>query len=139
MNKHWKDHDEVGGVSDFGCNGSNNNNTEKTIVYPTRTIVNTTTNHHVIRRVHPTRIVNVTRDVYRVEDYYPTTVDAVNERETQYYDCGNDLNNPNCRRVGGASTGNGSNNNSGTGSNHGNKHRWNGSKNDCSNAKLFFE
>ncbi|MGQ3381522.1 hypothetical protein ACT6P6_26135 [Priestia endophytica] len=36
---------------------------ERTIVDPAETIVNTTTTRHTIRRVHPTNIVNVNRNV----------------------------------------------------------------------------
>lgn len=36
---------------------------ERTIVDPTETIVNNTTTRHTIRRVHPTNIVNVNRNV----------------------------------------------------------------------------
>ncbi|MFT8320137.1 MAG: CotD family spore coat protein [Bacillus sp. (in: firmicutes)] len=69
----------------------------RTVTEPTETIVNTTTNEHVVRYVHPTNVVNVNRDVYRNEHYYPTTEREVNKTVVENYNCGSDLNNPSCR------------------------------------------
>jgi hypothetical protein len=63
---------------------------ERTVVDPEETIVNTTTTRHTLKRVHPTNVVNVNRNVYRVEDYYPVEESFVNENVVEYYDCGND-------------------------------------------------
>ncbi|WP_368731522.1 CotD family spore coat protein [Bacillus halotolerans] len=46
-----------------GFNGGNGGNNGETIVSPTRNVVNTTTNERTVRRVQPTHIVNVNRNV----------------------------------------------------------------------------
>ncbi|MFD2046638.1 CotD family spore coat protein [Ornithinibacillus salinisoli] len=89
-----------------GVNNSNNNNsvagaTDEVIYSPTRNVVNTTTNERTIKRVHPTQVENVNRTIVRNENYYPVTESDVNETVVENYDCGSDINNPNCRRVGG--------------------------------------
>ncbi|GKU82628.1 CotD family spore coat protein [Niallia sp. NCCP-28] len=70
----------------------------ETVVEPAKTIVNTTTSRRVVRHVRPTNIINVNREIVRNEYFYPTTERNVNETVVENYDCGNDLNNPNCRR-----------------------------------------
>ncbi|MDQ0229871.1 CotD family spore coat protein [Metabacillus malikii] len=91
------------------CEQNNNENVNNTtvnptqqepdIVDPTRTIVNTTINPHVVRHIHPTNVVNVNRDVYRIEHYYPVEVSNVNDTVVENFNCGSDLNNPRCRRM----------------------------------------
>ncbi|YCA46507.1 spore coat protein (plasmid) [Bacillus sp. JZ8] len=63
---------------------------ERTVVDPEETIVNTTTTRHTIRHIRPTNIVNVNRNVYRVENYYPVTEDFVDENVVEHFECGND-------------------------------------------------
>ncbi|MBU5245629.1 MULTISPECIES: CotD family spore coat protein [Bacillus] len=82
-----------------GGNGGNGGNNVETIVSPTRNVVNTTTNERTVRRVQPTHIVNVNRNVTRVENYYPVTQSAENENIVEEYDCGSDLRNPCCKPV----------------------------------------
>lgn len=85
-------------VSHCGCNESNQDSyDEETIVDPAETVVNTTTNHHLIKHVHPTRVINVNRDVYRIEHYYPITECDEHEKYVQEYDCGCDLKKPQCK------------------------------------------
>jgi len=85
----------VAGLNNF--NGTGNGNNVETIVDPTRTIVNTTTNRRTVRRVHPTHIINVNRNITRVENYYPVTQSVQNQNIVEEYDCGSDLRNPCCR------------------------------------------
>lgn len=82
-----------------GCHGKEQ---VETIVYPTETIVNTRTRTRVIRRIHPTEIINVNRTIIRNENFYPVTERNVNETIEENFDCGPDVNNPRCRRVPGA-------------------------------------
>ncbi|MFP7230924.1 CotD family spore coat protein [Bacillus subtilis] len=82
-----------------GNNGFNGGNNAETIVSPTRNVVNTTTNQRTVRRVHPTHIVNVNRNITRVENYYPVTQSVKNENIVEEYDCGSDLRNPCCKPV----------------------------------------
>ncbi|MEI4791361.1 CotD family spore coat protein [Bacillus sp. FJAT-53060] len=72
---------------------------DKTIVSPTRNIVNTTISESTIRRIHPTHIKNVNKHIKRIENYYPVTQSCENECYVEEYDCGSDLKNPCCRRV----------------------------------------
>ena len=83
------------------CNNGNRVSPEEveTVVEPTQTIVNnTTTSRRVVRHVRPTNIINVNREIVRNEYFYPTTERNVNETVVENYDCGTDINNPNCRR-----------------------------------------
>ncbi|MCP9298958.1 CotD family spore coat protein [Bacillus halotolerans] len=82
-----------------GFRGGNGGNNVETIVSPTRNVVNTTTNECTVRRVQPTHIVNVNRNVTRVENYYPVTQSTENENIVEKYDCGSDLRNPCCKPV----------------------------------------
>lgn len=76
-----------------------NKGKEKTIIDPTETRVNYTTTTHTIKRIHPTHIKNVHRDVYRYEDYYPVTESFSNESYSDYYECGSDPNNSCCKKA----------------------------------------
>ncbi|WP_082686803.1 spore coat protein [Bacillus sp. FJAT-27445] len=78
-----------------GCHGME----EDVIVYPTETIVNTRTNTRVVKRIHPTEIINVHRTIIRNENFFPVTERNVNETIEENFDCGRDVNNPRCRRV----------------------------------------
>ncbi|WP_246010447.1 CotD family spore coat protein [Bacillus yapensis] len=71
------------------------------IVSPTRQIVNTRTKTRTVRRIHPVEVINVNRTVVRNENFFPVTQRTVNETVEENFDCGSDLNNPNCRRNGG--------------------------------------
>ncbi|UOQ48953.1 spore coat protein [Gracilibacillus caseinilyticus] len=98
-------------------NGRNNNVSpiqEKMIVHPTQRVRNVTTNRSVVRNVYPTEVVNVNRNVVRSENYYPVSNSDVNETVVEQYDCGSDMNSPNCQRVSPASTNNGNSNNNGS-------------------------
>ena len=82
----------------FGsCRG--NHGRVETVVSPTRQIVNTTTNEQTIRKIHPTHITNVNRNIKRIENYYPVTQSVKNECIVEEYDCGRDIKNPCCRPV----------------------------------------
>ncbi len=83
----------VQGVSDGNGNGGG----DETIVSPTETIVNTRNNYRTVRRVHPTHIRNVNRNITRVENYYPVTESVENENYVEEYDCGSDMRNSCCR------------------------------------------
>lgn len=82
-------------------NNSNNGNRNdvETIVSPTETVVNPTTNRRTVRRVHPTHVVNVNRNITRVENYYPVTESVKNVNVVEEYNCGSDLRNPCCKPV----------------------------------------
>ncbi|WP_082306872.1 CotD family spore coat protein [Bacillus sp. FJAT-27245] len=82
-----------------GCHGIG---PVETIVYPTNTIVNERTRTRVVRRIHPTEIINVNRTIIRNENFFPVTERTVNETVEENFDCGRDVNNPRCRRVSGA-------------------------------------
>lgn len=96
------------GCRSFGCGGSVS--PDEVIVRPTETIVNTKTKHRTVKTIHPTHVVNVNRTIVRNENFYPVTQETVNQTVVENYDCGSDINNPNCRRVAGASD-NGNNGN----------------------------
>ncbi|WP_240510244.1 CotD family spore coat protein [Virgibacillus profundi] len=49
--------------------------------------------------MHPTEVENVNRTIVRNEHYYPVSNADVNDTVVQNYDCGSDLNSPNCRRI----------------------------------------
>ncbi|MCU9612337.1 spore coat protein [Caldibacillus lycopersici] len=87
----------------MGCNNNNQSGCEKhreeVIVSPTERIVNTRTNTRTIKRIHPTEIINVNRTIIRNENFYPVTEREVNETIEENYDCGSDVNNPNCRKT----------------------------------------
>ncbi|PRS61757.1 hypothetical protein C6344_07705 [Bacillus sp. GBSW19] len=72
---------------------------DETVVFPTRQIVNTTTNEQTIRKIHPTHITNVNKNIKRIENYYPVTQSTHNEYIVEEYDCGKDIKNPCCRPV----------------------------------------
>lgn len=84
-------------VDSSGFNG--NGNDVETVVSPTETVVNPTTNQRTVRRVHPTHVINVNRNITRVENYYPVKHSTENINSVEEYDCGSDLNNPCCRPV----------------------------------------
>jgi len=71
----------------------------ETIVSPTQTVVNPITNRRTIRRVHPTHIVNVNRNITRIENFYPVTQSVENVDSVEEYNCGSDLRNPCCKPV----------------------------------------
>ncbi|QTM98727.1 hypothetical protein ERJ70_05095 [Sediminibacillus dalangtanensis] len=79
---------------------------DEMVVHPTERVVNTRTRQRVVKNVHPTEVENVNRTVVRNENYYPVRNYDVNETVVEDYDCGSDLNNPNCRRVSPASDSN---------------------------------
>ncbi|ASK63958.1 hypothetical protein CFK37_18230 [Virgibacillus phasianinus] len=86
------------------CRSCQNNNSvspaqDEMIVHPTKRVKNTRTNHRVVKNIHPTEVENVNRTVIRNENYYPVTHSDVNETVVENYDCGSDINSPNCRRV----------------------------------------
>jgi spore coat protein D len=74
-------------------------NDVETIVSPTETLVSPTTNERTIRKIHPTHVKHVNKNITRVENYYPVTNSREDIDFVEEYDCGSDLNNPNCRRV----------------------------------------
>ena len=82
----------------FGPRRGNHGEVE-TVVSPTHQIVNTTTNEQTIRKIHPTHITNVNKNIKRIENYYPVTQSTRNEYIVEEYDCGSDINNPRCRPV----------------------------------------
>lgn len=90
----------------MGRNGNYNNHrgncgngqNEETIVNPTQTVVNTTTNQRVVRNIHPTEVINVNRTIIRNENFYPVTQRTVEETVVENFNCGNNVNNNNnCR------------------------------------------
>ncbi|WP_181347334.1 CotD family spore coat protein [Thalassobacillus sp. CUG 92003] len=83
------------------------------MVSPTERVVKTRTTRRVVRNIHPTEVINVNREIIRNENYYPVTNTEVNETIVEDYDCGSDVNSPNCRRVSPANTNNSGNSNSG--------------------------
>ena len=84
-------------VDSFGFNG--NENDVETIVSPTETVINPTTNRRTVRKVHPTHVINVNKNITRVENFYPVTESTKNINSVEEYDCGSDLRNPCCRPV----------------------------------------
>lgn len=80
-----------------GFNGYNND--VETVVSPTETIINPTTNRRTVRRIHPTNIVNVNRNITRVENFYPVKESVKNINIVEEYNCGSDLRNPCCKPV----------------------------------------
>lgn len=79
--------------------GFNGNNDVETIVFPTENIVNTTTNRRTVRQVHPTHILNVNRNITRVENFFPVTESEKDINIVEEFNCGSDLRNPCCRPV----------------------------------------
>lgn len=77
----------------------------KTEVSPTRTVVNPTTNRRTIRRIHPTHIKNINKNITRIENYYPVSQSTKDINIVEEYDCGSDVRNPRCRRVDGCDKG----------------------------------
>lgn len=80
-------------------NRRGNSNDVETVFFPTRNIVNTTTNRRTIRRVYPTHIRNINRNITRIENYSPVTESVENVNIVEEYNCGNDLRRPRCRPV----------------------------------------
>ncbi|KAB8126646.1 hypothetical protein F9U64_19550 [Gracilibacillus oryzae] len=80
---------------------------DEMIVSPTRRVTNTRTNYRTVKHIHPTEVLNVNRTVVRNENYYPVRNSNVNETVVEDYNCGSDINSPNCQRVSPASTNNG--------------------------------
>lgn len=105
--------DNVRGLRECGCNNNERPENDNTQVSPTETVVNTRTKKRVVRHIHPTEVINVNRTVIRNEHFYPVTEREVNETVVEDYDCGNDINNPRCRRRGSGNTGNNNNNSCG--------------------------
>src|SRR5699024_5541101 len=58
--------------------GETNNKNTKTIVSPAKTVVNNTTTNHTIKKIHPTNVMNVNHDVFKIENYYPVTESSQN-------------------------------------------------------------
>ncbi|MEJ9314100.1 CotD family spore coat protein [Priestia megaterium] len=99
MGKEKKDYEKCSiKKKKYSCSIKKNNKTEEVITDPTETVVNYTTTTHTIKRIHPTHVKNVHKDVYKYEDYYPVTESYENETSTEYYDCGSDLCNPCCKK-----------------------------------------
>ncbi|WP_099157736.1 CotD family spore coat protein [Virgibacillus ndiopensis] len=71
---------------------------DEVIVNPTERVVNTRTNRRTVKNIHPTEVENVNRTIIRNEHYYPVSNSEVNETVVRDYDCGSDVNSPNCRR-----------------------------------------
>lgn len=80
-------------------NSCNENNHAETKVSPTKNLVNTTTNVRTIRRVHPTHITNVNKNITRIENFYPVIHSEQNENFVEEYDCGCDLKKPRCKLI----------------------------------------
>lgn len=78
--------------------GVSNGGGDETFVSPTETIVNTRNNYRTVKRVHPTHIRNVNRNITRVENYYPVTESVENENYVEEYDCGREVGNSSCCR-----------------------------------------
>ncbi|QHA36319.1 hypothetical protein D5E69_11120 [Rossellomorea marisflavi] len=72
---------------------------DEVIVNPTQRVVNTRTKTRTVKNIHPTEIINVNRTIVRNENYYPVRTREVNETVVENYDCGRDINRPDCRRV----------------------------------------
>ena len=72
---------------------------DKVIVHPTKHVVKNTTNHRTVKNIHPTEVENVNRTIIRNEHFYPVSNSNVNETVVEDYNCGSDVNSPNCRRV----------------------------------------
>ncbi|MFW0781201.1 CotD family spore coat protein [Rossellomorea marisflavi] len=72
---------------------------DEVIVNPTQRVVNTRTKTRTVKNIHPTEIINVNRTIIRNENYYPVRTREVNETGVENYDCGRDVNRPDCRRV----------------------------------------
>lgn len=70
---------------------------EEVFTCPTKTVVNTRTNERVVRHIHPTEIIHVNRTIIRNEHFFPVTEREVFEVVEEEFDCGRDINNPNCR------------------------------------------
>lgn len=95
--RNFADSNDTDFVDSFGSNGNENN--VETIVSPTETVVNPTTNRRTVRRIHPTHVINVNRNITRVENFYPVKESTKNINSVEEYDCGSNLNNPCCRPV----------------------------------------
>lgn len=91
----------VMGVSNNNRGHCCKNDRVEEIVSPTRTVVNTRTRTRTVRHIHPVEVINVNRTVVRNENFFPVTQRSVNETVEENFNCGSDLNNPNCRRTGG--------------------------------------
>ncbi|MFB8735240.1 CotD family spore coat protein [Bacillus sp. SL00103] len=65
----------------------------KRLFFPTRQIVNTRANEQTIRKIHPTHITNVNKNIKRIENYYPVTESTQNGISLKEYDCGSDIKN----------------------------------------------
>lgn len=71
---------------------------EEVITSPTKTVVNTTTDHKVVKHIHPTEVINVKRTVVRNEHFYPVHERTVHEVVEESFDCGSDFHCPRCKR-----------------------------------------
>lgn len=87
------------GVSDNNGNvlGARGGRPDETIVSPTETVVNVRENTRTVRRIHPTHVRNINKNITKVENFYPVTQSVENVNIVQEYDCGSDLRNPCCR------------------------------------------
>ncbi|MDQ0273284.1 CotD family spore coat protein [Cytobacillus purgationiresistens] len=63
------------GSSGCGCNngGRNRPSREEVIVCPTKTVVNTRTNHRNVKYVHPTEVINVHKTIVRNRHSFPVS------------------------------------------------------------------
>ncbi|MDY0408989.1 CotD family spore coat protein [Virgibacillus soli] len=86
-------------ASNRNNNSRGNNNDVETIVFPTETVIRPTTTRRTVRKIHPTHIVNVNRNITRVENFFPVTQSEKNKNIVEEYNCGSDVNNPRCRPV----------------------------------------
>ncbi len=82
----------------MGRNHGHPNDVE-TIFYPENTIVKTTTNKRTVRRVHPTHIKHINKNITRIENYFPVRESEECVNIVEEYNCGNDLRNPRCRPI----------------------------------------
>jgi len=99
MNNVFEDNFDEDGDDVLAAGFNGNGNNVETIVYPTREVVNVNTNRRTIRRIFPTHIRNINRNITRIENYYPVTQSVENVNIVREYDCGRDINNPRCRPV----------------------------------------
>ncbi|MFS0654797.1 spore coat protein [Bacillus sp. 179-C3.3 HS] len=86
-------------IDDFLFGSRRGRGNDETVVSPTRQIVKTNTNVRTIRKIHPTHITHINRNITRIENFYPVTESVKNECFVEEFDCGSDLKNPCCRPV----------------------------------------
>ena len=86
-----------GNVAGAFENGNGNN--VETVFSPTENVQNVRTNNRTVRRVHPTHIQNVNRNITRVENFFPVTESVEDVNIVKEFNCGSDLDNPCCKPV----------------------------------------